>query len=126
MIYISKHPNNCCVIITFINPFEKPKSNSKDYSNIFMKLIVMMDVGVENGYDEVNVQTSAKISLSAFLRQLSFVKNVTTKDLEIKPCSSLGWIKHQLSQGNGNVSKPATNKFECDDRNTDKPSSVAM
>ncbi|KAF3591212.1 hypothetical protein DY000_02022271 [Brassica cretica] len=48
-------------------------------------------VGVENGYDKVYVQTSAKTN---------------------------------LSQGNGNVSKPATNKFECDDRNTDKPSSV--
>ena len=42
MNYISKQPNNCCVSITFINPFEKPKSNSKDYSDIFMKLIVMM------------------------------------------------------------------------------------
>ncbi|KAF3558943.1 hypothetical protein F2Q69_00015198 [Brassica cretica] len=51
-------------------------------------------------------------------------KNVTTHDLEIKPCSSLGWIKHNLSQGNGNVSKPATDRFECDYRNTDKPSSV--
>ncbi|KAF3555896.1 hypothetical protein F2Q69_00010890 [Brassica cretica] len=51
-------------------------------------------------------------------------KNVTRHDLEIKPCSSLGWIKHKLSQGNRNVSKPATNRFECDDRNTDKPSSV--
>ncbi|KAF3532588.1 hypothetical protein DY000_02042888 [Brassica cretica] len=81
-----------------------------------MKLIVMMDVGVENGYDEVNVQTSAKISLSAFLRQLSFVKNVTTKDLEIKPCSSLGWIKHQLSQGNGNVSKPSQSRSLRSDR----------
>ncbi|KAF2597705.1 hypothetical protein F2Q68_00010251 [Brassica cretica] len=46
------------------------------------------------------------------------------EDLEIKPCSSLGWIKHKLSQGNGNVSKPARDKFECADRNTDKPSSV--
>ncbi|KAF2567429.1 hypothetical protein F2Q68_00024130 [Brassica cretica] len=51
-------------------------------------------------------------------------KNVTRHDLEIKPCSSLGWIKHKLSQGNRNVSKPAMNRFECDDRNTDKPSSV--
>ncbi|KAF3580616.1 hypothetical protein DY000_02031758 [Brassica cretica] len=54
----------------------------------------------------------------------SYRINVTTKDLEIKFCSSLGWIKHKLSQGNGNVSKPATDKLECDDQNTDKPSSV--
>ena len=40
--YISKHPNNCCISITFINLFEKHKSNSKDYSDIFIKLIVMM------------------------------------------------------------------------------------
>ena len=40
--YISKHPSNCYVSITFINLFEKPKSNSKDYSDIFMKHIVMM------------------------------------------------------------------------------------
>ena len=26
-----------------------------------------------------------------------------TQDLEIKPCSTLSWIKHKLSQGNGNV-----------------------
>ncbi|KAF2596088.1 hypothetical protein F2Q68_00007948 [Brassica cretica] len=50
--------------------------------------------------------------------------NVTTHDLEIKPCSSLSWTKHKLSQGNRNVSKPTMDRFECDDRNTDKPSSV--
>ncbi|KAG5375173.1 hypothetical protein IGI04_039769 [Brassica rapa subsp. trilocularis] len=82
-------------------------------------------VGVENGYDKVNVQTSAKMSVSIILRQLCFVKNVTTKDLALKPCSSLGWIRHRLSQGNGYVSKTATDKFEYNDRNTDKPSTVA-
>ncbi|KAF2538647.1 hypothetical protein F2Q68_00020663 [Brassica cretica] len=41
-----------------------------------------------------------------------------------KPRLSPDWIKHKLSQGNRNISKPATDRLECDDRNTDKPSSV--
>ncbi|KAG5414559.1 hypothetical protein IGI04_002126 [Brassica rapa subsp. trilocularis] len=84
-----------------------------------------LTVGVENGYDKVNVQTSAKMSVSIFMRQLCIVKNLTTKDLALKPCSSLASIRHRLSQGNGYISKPATDKFEYDDRNTDKPSMVA-
>ena len=80
---------------------------------------------MENGYDEVNIQTSAKNKCECLSATIMLgKKNVTTHDLEIKPCSSPGWIKHKLSQGNGNVSKPATDRFECDDRNTDEPSSV--
>uniref|UniRef100_M4DZU8 Uncharacterized protein n=1 Tax=Brassica campestris TaxID=3711 RepID=M4DZU8_BRACM len=63
--------------------------------------------------------------MSIFPRQIVLgQKNVATYVLEIKPCSNPVWIKHKLSQGNGNVSKPATYRFEYDDRNTDKPSSV--
>ncbi|KAF2540394.1 hypothetical protein F2Q68_00032147 [Brassica cretica] len=50
-------------------------------------------------------------------------KDVATYVLEIKLCSNSIWIKHKLSRGNGNVSKP-TDRFEYDDQNTDKPSSV--
>ena len=75
---------------------------------------------MENGYDEVNIQTSAKNKCECLSATIMLgKKNVTTHDLEIKPSSSLGWIKHKLSQGNGNVSKPATDRFECDNRNTD-------
>ncbi|KAF2532094.1 hypothetical protein F2Q70_00029384 [Brassica cretica] len=65
------------------------------------------------------------MGVSIFLRQLYFIKNGTTKDLAIKPCPSLDRIKHRLSQGNGYVSKPATDKFEYGDRYTNKPSTVA-
>ena len=51
-------------------------------------------------------------------------KNVATYVLEIKLCSNSIWIRHKLSRGNGNVSKPATDRFEYDDQNTDKPSLV--
>ncbi|KAF3606691.1 hypothetical protein DY000_02050139 [Brassica cretica] len=63
----------------------------RKYSLSSSAILQIPAVGVENGYDEVNIQTSAKTS---------------------------------LSQGNGNITKPATDRFECDDRNTDKPSSV--
>ena len=43
---------------------------------------------------------------------------------KIKLCSNSIWIKHKLFRGNQNVSKPATDRFEYDDQNTDKPSSV--
>ncbi|KAG5388866.1 hypothetical protein IGI04_030407, partial [Brassica rapa subsp. trilocularis] len=84
---------------------------------------VSVNVRVKNGYDEVNIQISAKTSVCLSETIMLGKKNVTTHDLEIKPCSSLGWIKHKLSQDNGNISKPATDRFEYDDRNTDKPSS---
>ncbi|KAF3587903.1 hypothetical protein F2Q69_00031257 [Brassica cretica] len=67
----------------------------RKYSLSSSAILQVPAVGVENGYDEVNIQTSAKTS-----------------------------IKYKLSQGNGNVTIPATNRFECDDQNTDKPSSV--
>ena len=51
-------------------------------------------------------------------------KKVATYVHEIKLCSNPVGIKQNLSQGNGNVSNPATDRFEYDDRNTDKPSSV--
>ncbi|KAF3602995.1 hypothetical protein F2Q69_00035321 [Brassica cretica] len=76
-------------------------------------------VGVINGYDEVNIQTFAKKSVNLFLHRLYI-------DLEEKPRLRSDWIKHKLSQGNRNISKPATDRLECDDRNTDKPSSVTM
>ncbi|RIA05024.1 hypothetical protein BRARA_K00629 [Brassica rapa] len=54
----------------------------------------------------------------------NIVKGNSSMNLVVKSCSNPVWIKHKLSQGNGNVSKPATDRFEYDDRNTDKPSSV--
>uniref|UniRef100_M4FAS7 Uncharacterized protein n=1 Tax=Brassica campestris TaxID=3711 RepID=M4FAS7_BRACM len=63
--------------------------------------------------------------MSVFPQQIVLSqKNVVTYILEIKLCSNSIWIKYKLSRGNGNVSKPATDRFEYDDRNTDKPSSV--
>ncbi|KAF3534520.1 hypothetical protein DY000_02042088 [Brassica cretica] len=63
--------------------------------------------------------------MSVFPRQIVLgQKNVAAYVLEIKTCSNPVWIKHKLSQGNGNVSEPATDRFECDDRNMDRPSSV--
>ncbi|KAF2605291.1 hypothetical protein F2Q70_00024763 [Brassica cretica] len=38
-------------------------------------------------------------------------KNVTRHDLEIKPCSSLGWIKHKLSQER--ISVPTVVDVSC-------------
>ncbi|KAF3513882.1 hypothetical protein F2Q69_00007265 [Brassica cretica] len=64
-------------------------------------------------------------SMSAFPRQILLgQKNVAAYILEIKPCSNPVWIKHKLSQGNRNVSEPAADRFKCDGRNTDRPSSV--
>ncbi|KAF2616077.1 hypothetical protein F2Q70_00012550 [Brassica cretica] len=58
-------------------------------------------------------------------RKSNLRKEIFTKSLAVKSCSNLNQTtKHKLSQGNGNVSKPATDSIECDDRNTDKPSSV--
>ncbi|KAF3534521.1 hypothetical protein DY000_02042086 [Brassica cretica] len=48
-------------------------------------------------------------SMSVFPRQIVLgQKNVAAYVLEIKPCSNPVWIKHKLSQGNRNVSEPAT------------------
>ena len=64
-------------------------------------------------------------SMSVFPRQIVLgQKNVTAYVLEIKPCSNPVWIKHKLSQGNRNVSEPATDRLECDGRNADRLSSV--
>ena len=51
-------------------------------------------------------------------------KEIFTKSLAVKSCSNPVWIKHKFSQDNGNVSKPAADRFEGDGRNMDKPSSV--
>ncbi|KAF3558201.1 hypothetical protein F2Q69_00010298 [Brassica cretica] len=64
-------------------------------------------------------------SMSVFRRQIVLgQKNVAAYVLEIKPCSNPVWVKHKLFQANGNVSEPAMDWFEGDDRNTDRPSSV--
>ena len=85
----------------------------------------MGNVGVKNGHDELNIQISIKISTKHFLRKLYFVKNVFIKNLALKSCSNLDRTKNRLSQSNGHVSKPATDKLGYGNRTTDKPSSVA-
>ena len=80
----------------------------------------MLTVGVKNGYDEVNIQISAKYKyecLSATNRaQSKECRDICSRDKTL--------FKHKLSRGNGNISKPATDRFGYDDQNTDKPSSV--
>ncbi|KAF3495604.1 hypothetical protein DY000_02054089 [Brassica cretica] len=85
----------------------------------------MGNVGVKNGHDELNIQISIKIITKQFLRKLYFVKNFFTKNLALKSCSNLDRTKSRLSQSNGHVSKPATDKLGYGNRTTDKPSSVA-
>ena len=52
-------------------------------------------------------------------------KEIFTKSFAEKSCSNLDQAKYRLSQGNGHVSKPATDELEYRDRTTDKPSKIA-
>ncbi|KAG5393177.1 hypothetical protein IGI04_023140 [Brassica rapa subsp. trilocularis] len=83
------------------------RSRSQAQSPGLLARPVSIDVvGVENGYDEVNIQISAKYKYE-YLSAINCVWSEECRDI----C-------------NGNVSKPATDMFEYDDRNTNKPSSV--
>ncbi|KAG5377701.1 hypothetical protein IGI04_025543 [Brassica rapa subsp. trilocularis] len=48
------------------------------------------------------------MSVSIFLRKIYIIKNVFTKNLAVKSCSNLDRTNYRLSQGNGHVSKSAT------------------
>uniref|UniRef100_A0A0D2ZPD0 Uncharacterized protein n=1 Tax=Brassica oleracea var. oleracea TaxID=109376 RepID=A0A0D2ZPD0_BRAOL len=53
-------------------------------------------------------------------------KEIFTKSLAVKSCSNLNrTTKYRLSEGNGHVSKPATDELEYGDRTMDKPSKIA-
>ncbi|KAF3556369.1 hypothetical protein F2Q69_00013543 [Brassica cretica] len=68
-------------MLTSLQPFSTPKES----------------VGVKNGYDEVNIQISAKYEYV---------------------------FPQQIMLGQENVATPVTDRSEYDDRNTDEPSSV--
>ena len=79
-------------------------------------------VGVENGYDEVNIQISAKYKYEC----LSATNRARSKELH-NICSRdkiLFEFYLDQTQAVGNIPKPATDRFEYDNQNTDKPSSV--
>ncbi|KAG5397470.1 hypothetical protein IGI04_019284 [Brassica rapa subsp. trilocularis] len=84
------------------------------------KKFARLTVWIENGYDEVNVQISAKYKY-VFPQQIVLgQENVTTYVLEIKLCSNSIWIKHKLSEAYPNqlrICSSMTTEY-------DKPSSV--
>ena len=105
-----------------MNVFTKNKSSKKIYFYEDSNKVL----GSKTVTTKLRSKSPQNTSMSVFPRQIVLgQKNVVTYVLEIKPCSNPVWIKHKLSQGNRNISKPATNRFKCDDRNTDKPSSVS-